>query len=168
MIINHKGKKLLLPFAKENCWYLRRHDCELKFFYVCVPQENSYSGNYLLICSECGTVFGGNHYRWDGKITCPKCHNIYSGNYQKEHNAVVLNCLISPASVRKDTVKFTLYEFVKNAKTGEYEPEPFYHIRYSKENGLELQPAPGKKAQPIHHLRSTRICLLYTSDAADD
>ena len=58
MIINHKGKKLLLPFAKENCWYLRRHDCELKFFYVCVPQENSYSGNYLLICSECGTVFG--------------------------------------------------------------------------------------------------------------
>ena len=111
MIINHKGKKLVLPFAKENCWYLRRHDCELKFFYVCVPQENSYSGNYLLICSECGTVFGGNHYRWDGKITCPKCHNIYSGNYQKEHNAVVLNCLIRPASVRKDTVKFTLYEF---------------------------------------------------------
>lgn len=159
MILNHKGKKLLLPFAKENCWYLRRYNCELKFFYVCVPQENSYSGNYLLICSECGTVFSGNHYRWDGKITCPKCHNIYSGNYQKEHNAVVLNCLISPASVRKDTVKFTLYEFVKNAKTGEYEPEPFYHIRYSKENGLELQPAPGKKAQPIHHLRSTRMPL---------
>ena len=49
MIINHKGKKLLLPFAKENCWYLRRHDCELKFFYVCVPQENSYSGNYLCV-----------------------------------------------------------------------------------------------------------------------
>lgn len=159
MIINHKGKKLLLPFAKENCWYLRRHDCELKFFYVCVPQENSYSGNYLLICSECGTVFGGNHYRWDGKITCPKCHNIYSGNYQKEHNAVVLNCLIGPVSVRNNTVKFSLYEFVKNGKTGEYEPEPFYHIRYSKENGLELQPAPGKKAKPIHHLQSTRMPL---------
>ena len=118
MILNHKGKKLLLPFAKENCWYLRRYNCELKFFYVCVPQENSYFGNYLLICSECGTVFSGNPYRWDGKITCPKCHNIYSGNYQKEHNAVALNCLIGPASVRKDTVKFTLYEFVKNAKTG--------------------------------------------------
>ncbi|MFR1582702.1 MAG: hypothetical protein ACLST1_11865, partial [[Eubacterium] siraeum] len=56
-------------------------------------------------------------------------------------------------------MKFTLYEFVKNEKTGEYEPEPFYHIRYSKENGLELQPAPGKKAQPIHHLRSTRMPL---------
>ncbi len=138
---------------------MRRHDCELKFFYVCVPQENSYSGNYLLICSECGTVFGGNHYRWDGKITCPKCHNIYSGNYQKEHNAVVLNCLIGPVSVRNNTVKFSLYEFVKNGKTGEYEPEPFYHIRYSKENGLELQPAPGKKAKPIHHLRSTRMPL---------
>ena len=159
MIINHKGKKLLLPFAKENCWYLRRYNCELKFFYVCAPRKNSYSWNYLLICSECGAVFSGNPYRWDGKITCPKCHNIYSGNYQKEHNAVVLNCLVGPACVRKDTVKFTLYEFVKNEKTGEYEPEPFYHIRYSKENGLELQPAPGKKAQPIHHLRSTRMPL---------
>lgn len=76
MIINHKGKKLLLPFAKENCWYLRRHDCELKFFYVCVPQENSYSGNYLLICSECGTVFGGNHYRWDG-ISGKRRHTFF-------------------------------------------------------------------------------------------
>ncbi len=158
MLVNYKNRKLLLPFdPMYYCWWVKKYNAKMKFYGIAVPAPDASCRNSLMICAACGT-HAGLYYHYADGITCPKCGNSYHNNrYAKEYNARILNCLIGLPRVRDGKVSFDLYEYAENAKTGVWEPELFYTIRYSKESGLETIPAPGKRSRPIHHLTSTRM-----------
>ena len=158
MLVNYKNRKLLLPFdPMYYCWWVKKYNAKMKFYGIAVPAPDASRRNSLMICAACGT-HAGLYYHYADGITCSKCGNSYHNNrYAKEYNARILNCLIGLPRVRDGKVSFDLYEYAENAKTGVWEPELFYTIRYSKESGLETIPAPGKRSRPIHHLTSTRM-----------
>ena len=160
MLVTYKNKKLLLPYDPMTYhWWTAKYGGTIKFYGVGVAVTDVSRRNALMICTECGT-HAGVRYHYENGITCPKCGNVYHNDcYGKEFNAWTINCLIGLPRVRGDKLSFELYEYVENKTTGVWEPEVFYTIRYSKEDGLETIPAPGKSALPIHHLTSTRTPL---------
>lgn len=160
MLVTYKNKKLLLPYDPMTYhWWVKRRNGKVKFLGIAVPNPDDYRRNSLMICAECGAHMGV-HYHYQDGLECPKCGNTYdNNNYGKEFNAWTLNCLIGLPRVKGDKVFFDLYEYVENNQTGIWEPEVFYTICYSKADGLETTPAPGKSSRPIHHLTSSRMNL---------
>ena len=160
MIVKHKNRKLLLPYNSAGYnWWIHKYGGSIKFYGVMVGSSQDHYKNTLMICSQCGTHAGLHHHYEDG-IQCPNCGNIYHTDYAYKHyNAWIENCLISFPRVKEDKLVFDLYEYAENNRTGNWEPELFYTICYSKQEGLKAVPAPGKKKRPMHHLTSTRMNL---------
>lgn len=160
MIVRHKNRKLLLPYNSHTYdWWIHKYGGVIKFYGVNVYPLSQHRRDSLMICSQCGAQ-AGLHYQYEDGIQCPNCGNVYHNDYSsKQYNAWIVNCLISLPRIKGNTVSFDLYEYAENKQTGAWEPELFYTIRYSKQDGLETIPAQGKKKRPIHHLTSTRMQL---------
>lgn len=159
MIVSYKNRKLLLPMNESYYYWVKKYNAKVKFLAVSIPVKESYHPNCLLICADCGTHAGvGRNY--DDGTKCPACGNTYNrGNYLTEYNPCIMNTLIDYPRVRKGVVTFDLWEYAEDTKTTRWIPERYCTIRYAKETGLEVIPAPGKKLRPIHHLESTPMKL---------
>lgn len=56
MLVNHKNKKLLLPFDPQYYyWWVKKYNAKVKFYGISVSTPDASYRNSLMICAECGT-----------------------------------------------------------------------------------------------------------------